>query len=397
MDALLAANPVAPLPNELLSLGQLMANLVIIYLASKAGAELAFRLQQPTILGELAAGLVVGVSGLHWINPEQPVLGLLAQVGVLLLLFEIGLESDLNSLLRVGSQALTVALVGMTVPFGLGYLVMKGLGHTDIVSIFVGASMTMTSMGFTAKVLKDLGYLNRTEGKIVLGAAIVDDILGVVILSVVSGLAGGASLNALNLLRLVVTSIGFLVGAIVVGNWAIPFFTRLVNVLRTRGSLLTGSLICAFSLAYLAEQLSSAAIIGAFVAGLVLASTDKGHEVEEELHPVTDFFLPVFFILVGAEVNLAWLGNREALLLSFGLTLAAFIGKAVCGYAAFGTQANKLAIGMGMVARGEIGLVFASVGFSTGILTEPVHVAVVLMVIFTTFVGPLLLSFLLKS
>jgi len=396
MDFLLATNSVAPVPNGLLSLSQLLANLIIIYLTSKVGAELAFRLKQPTILGELVAGLVVGVSGLQWINPGQPVLGLLAQVGVLLLLFEIGLESDLKSLLKVGSQAITVAIVGMAVPFGLGYLVMKGMGNNDLVSLFVGASMTVTSMGFTAKLLSDLGYVNQLEGKIVMGAAIVDDILGVVILSVISGLASGTSLNALNLLRIVVTSIGFLVGSLVVGNWVIPFFIRLVKVQSTRGSLLTASLIFAFSYAYLAECLGSAAIIGAFVAGLLLAETEKSHDLEERLHPVTDFFLPIFFIVVGAEVNLALLCHLKALILSFSLTLAAFIGKAVCGYAVFGTQANKLAIGMGMVARGEVGLVFASVGFRTGVLTETVHMSVVLMVIFTTFMGPLLLSLMLK-
>lgn len=394
---LLATNPVASGPERFLSLSQLLANLVIIYLASKAGGELAFRLKQPTVLGELVAGLVVGISGLQWINPEQPVLGLLAQVGVILLLFEIGLESNLKSLLKVGPQALTVGLVGMTVPFVLGFAVMKGMGNPDLVSIFVGASMTATSIGVTAKVLSDLGYLKRTEGKIVLGAAVFDDIFGVVILSVVSGLASGTSLDAFNLLRVVGTSLGFLIGAIVVGNWAIPFFIQLVKLLRTRGELLTASLIFAFSLAYLAEQLGSAAIIGAFAAGLVLAETDRRHEVEQRLQPVTDFFLPIFFIVVGAEVNLALLNNQEALILSLGLTLTAIVGKVVCGYAAFGTQANKLAIGVAMVARGEVGLIFASVGLSTGVFTRAVHAAVVLMVILTTFLGPLLLSFILKS
>lgn len=392
---LLATNPVGSA--GLFSLSQLLANLVIIYLASKAGAELAFRLKQPTVLGELVAGLVVGISGFQWINPEQPVLELLAQVGVILLLFEIGLESNLKSLLKVGPQALTVGLVGMTVPFVLGFAVMKGMGNPDLVSIFVGASMTATSIGVTAKVLSDLGYLKRTEGKIVLGAAVFDDIFGVVILAVVSGLASGTSLDAFNLLRVVGTSLGFLIGAIVVGNWAIPFFIQLVKLLRTRGELLTASLIFAFSLAYLAEQLGSAAIIGAFAAGLVLAETDRRHEVEQRLHPVTDFFLPIFFIVVGAEVNLALLNNQEALILSLGLTLTAIVGKAVCGYAAFGTQANKLAIGVAMVARGEVGLIFASVGLSTGVFTRTVHAAVVLMVILTTFLGPLLLSFILKS
>lgn len=397
MNFLLAASPVGTLPEGLLTLGQLLASLVVIYIASKIGGELALRLKQPEVLGELVAGLVVGVSGLGLVNPEQPVLVLLGQVGVILLLFEVGLESDLRSLFKVGPQALAVALVGMLLPFGLGYGVMKFAGATNLVSAFVGASMTATSIGISAKVLADLGYLQRTEGRITLGAAVFDDILGVVLLSVVTGIAGGATLEPLRVIQIMGTSIGFLVGAVVIGKLAMPFFLRVVRTLRTRGDLLSVSLIFAFTLAFLAEQLGSATIIGSFAAGLVLAETDKRHDLEAQLLPVTDFFLPIFFITVGAGVNLALLGNQQALFLDTALTLTAILGKLVCGYAAFGTKANKLAIGAGMVPRGEVGLVFASVGLDTGVLSGENHSAVVITVILTTFVGPLLLNLVLNS
>ncbi len=397
MNILLAASPINPLPDGLLTLGELLASLVVIYVASKIGGELALRFKQPVVIGELIAGLIVGVSGLGLVNPEQPVLVLLAQVGVTLLLFEVGLESDLKSLFKVGPQALAVALVGMLLPFGLGYGVLKFAGATNLVSVFVGAATTATSIGISAKVLTDLGYLQRIEGKIILGAAVIDDILGIVLLTVVSGIAGGVTLEALGVLRIVGTSIGFLVGAIVIGNLAVPFFLRLVRALRTRGDLLTASLVFAFTLAFIAEQLGSAAIIGAFAAGLVLAATDRRHDLEVQLRPVTDFFLPIFFITVGAGINLALLGNQQALFLATALTLTAILGKLVCGYAAFGTQANKLAIGAGMVPRGEVGLVFASVGLDTGVLSGGNHTAVVIMVILTTFLGPVLLSLVLKS
>ena len=397
MNFLLADSPVGALPEGLLTLGQLLANLVVIYIASKIGGELALRLKQPEVLGELVAGLIVGVSGLGLVNPEQPVLVLLGQVGVILLLFEVGLESDLRSLFEVGPQALAVALVGMLLPFGLGYGVMKFAGATNLVSAFVGASMTATSIGISAKVLADLGYLQRTEGKITLGAAVFDDILGVVLLSVVTGIAGGATLEPLRVIQIMGTSVGFLVGAVVIGKLAMPFFLRVVRTLRTRGELLTASLVFAFSLAFLAEQLGSATIMGAFAAGLVLAETDKRHDLEAQLLPVTDFFLPIFFITVGAGVNLALLGNQRALFLATALTLTAILGKLVCGYAAFGTKANKLAIGAGMVPRGEVGLVFASVGLDTGVLSAGNHSAVVITVILTTFVGPVLLNLVLKS
>jgi Kef-type K+ transport system membrane component KefB len=394
---LMAAGSVGELPPGLLTLGQLLASLLIIYIASKTGGELALRLKQPSVLGELVAGLVVGVSGLHLIDPTQPVLLLLAQVGVTLLLFEIGLESDLRSLLKLGPQALAVALVGMLLPFALGYAVMKFIGAPDLLAVFVGSTATATSIGISAKVLSDLGYLQRPEGQIILGAAVIDDILGVVVLSVVAGIAKGGSLEWGEVARIVLSSLGFLVGAIVVGNWFMPVFLRTVRWLRTRGDLLTASLVFAFSLAWIAEQVGSAAIIGAFAAGLVLADTDKRQDLERQLRPVTDFFLPVFFITVGAGVNLALLANQEALFLALALSATAVLGKLVCGWAAFGIPANKWVIGAGMVPRGEVGLVFASVGLATGVLSGVTHTAVVMMVILTTFLGPLLLSLMLRG
>jgi Kef-type K+ transport system membrane component KefB len=394
---LMAAGSVGELPPGLLTLGQLLASLLIIYIASKTGGELALRLKQPSVLGELVAGLVIGVSGLHLIDPTQPVLLLLAQVGVTLLLFEIGLESDLRSLLKLGPQAMAVALVGMFLPFALGYAAMKFIGAPDLLAVFVGSTATATSIGISAKVLSDLGYLQRPEGQIILGAAVIDDILGIVVLSVVAGIAKGGSLEWGEVARIVLSSLGFLVGAIVIGNWFMPFFLKTVRWLRTRGDLITASLVFAFSLAWIAEQVGSAAIIGAFAAGLVLAKTDKRHDLEQQLRPITDFFLPVFFITVGAGVNLALLANQEALFLALTLSATAVLGKLVCGWAAFGIPANKWVIGAGMVPRGEVGLVFASVGLATGVLSGVTHTAVVIMVIFTTFLGPLLLSLMLRG
>ncbi|AGY56359.1 cation:proton antiporter [Gloeobacter kilaueensis] len=392
----LAASTPGVLPPGLLSLGQLLASLLVIYIASKLGGELALRLKQPAVLGELVAGLAVGVSGLKLIDPAQPVLLLLAQVGVTLLLFEIGLESELRGLLKLGVQATATALVGMVVPFVLGYGVMKATGAAELVAVFVGASSTATSIGISARVLSELGYLRRTEGQIILGAAVLDDILGVVILSVVASIAAGGSLEWTGVARIVVSSLLFLVGAIVIGNRFMPFFLAIVRRLRTRGELLTASLVFAFALAWLAEQLGSAAIIGAFAAGLVLCETDKRHDLEAQLRPVTDFFLPIFFITVGAGVNLALLADRQALLLALALSALAVVGKLVCGWAAIGVKADKLVIGAGMVPRGEVGLVFASVGLATGVLSGANHTAVVIMVILTTFFGPLLLGALLR-
>ncbi len=208
-------------------------------------------------------------------------------------------------------------------------------------------------------------------------------------------MAAGDSSSGLKIGQIVVTSLGFLVGAIVMGKLFMPFFLAIIQLLRTRGELLIASLVFAFTLAVLAETLGSAAIIGAFAAGLVLAETDRRHELEQQLRPVTDFFLPIFFITVGAGVNLALLTNPQALLLALALTTVAVLGKLAAGLMA--TAANSWAVGAGMVPRGEVGLVFASVGLATGVLTGTIHTAVVLMVILTTFLGPILLNTILSA
>ena len=376
-------------------LGTLLADLALIYLAAKIGGELFLRLRQPAVLGELVAGLIVGVSGLQWIDPQQPILQLMAQIGVTLLLFEIGLESDLKALFRVGKQALAVGLIGMVAPFALGYGIMTAMGAAPLLSVFVGATMTATSIGITAKVLSDLKRLNSTEGKIILGAAILDDILGIVILSVIAGVTSGTSFSWPSVALIFVKSLAFLTVALVVGNLARPYFMRLIQQLRSRGVLLTASLIFAFALAVIAEKLGSAAIIGAFAAGLVLAKSDQRHDLEKHLRPVTDFFLPIFFVTVGAGVELGLFADPSTVMLTLFLTAAAIIGKLAAGMlGTIGAKSSGWIIGAGMVPRGEVGLIFASLGLGTGVLSGANHAAVVAMVMLTTFIGPLMLNFL---
>jgi Kef-type K+ transport system membrane component KefB len=375
-------------------LGTLLADLALIYLAAKIGGELFLRLKQPAVLGELVAGLIVGVSGLQWIDPQQPILHLMAQIGVTLLLFEIGLESDIKALFRVGKQALAVGLIGMVAPFALGYGIMTAMGAAPLLSVFVGATMTATSIGITAKVLSDLKRLNSTEGKIILGAAILDDILGIVILSVIAGVTSGTSFSWPSVALIFVKSLAFLTVALVVGNLARPYFMRLIQQLRSRGVLLTASLIFAFALAVIAEKLGSAAIIGAFAAGLVLAKSDQRHDLEKHLRPVTDFFLPIFFVTVGAGVELGLFADPATVMLALLLT-AAIIGKLAAGMlGTIGAKSSGWIIGAGMVPRGEVGLIFASLGLGTGVLSGANHAAVVAMVMLTTFIGPLMLNFL---
>ncbi|MBU3656331.1 MAG: cation:proton antiporter, partial [Alphaproteobacteria bacterium] len=308
--------------------GQLLASLTIIYVAAKVGGEVALRLRQPAVLGELAAGLVVGVSGLQWLHPDQPLLQMMAQIGVTLLLFEIGLESDMRALLKVGWQSLLVGLIGMIAPFGLGLAVMLASGAGMMTAVFVGAALTATSIGITINVLQELKQLKTKAGQTILGAAILDDILGVVVLSVVIALSDGQAITVTSVGTIVGKAVVFLIGALIIGKLAAPHFGRIIVVLRSRGVLLTAALIFAFGLAYAAEVFGLAALIGAFAAGLVLAESDQRHPLEKQIKPVTDFFLPIFFILVGAQVQLGALWQDKAMMTLVGLLgVAAVVGK----------------------------------------------------------------------
>ncbi len=373
--------------------GQLLANLTMVFIAAKVGGEVALRLRQPAVLGELAAGLLIGVSGLQWLHPDQPLLQMMAQIGVTLLLFEIGLESDMRALLRVGWQSLLVGLIGMIAPFGLGLAVMLASGAGMMTAVFVGAALTATSIGITINVLQELKQLKTKAGQTILGAAILDDILGVVVLSVVIALSDGQAITVASVGMIVGKALGFLIGALIIGKLAAPHFGRIIAVLRSRGVLLTAALIFAFGLAYAAEVFGLAALIGAFAAGLVLAESDQRHPLEKQIKPVTDFFLPIFFILVGAQVQLGALWQDKAMMTLVGLlTVAAVVGKLAAGMGAGGRLRHKLLVGSGMVPRGELGLIFASMGLASAVLNTQTHAALVVVVLITTFLGPVLLN-----
>jgi len=415
-----------------LILAGVLLSLVVIYLASKLGGELCARINLPPVLGELVGGVVVGVSVLHLLMfPEaaaaetapsaltrllevttgsssetvlaaystfSEVVSVLSELGVVILLFEIGLESNLQELIRVGPQAAIVAVVGVAVPFLGGTLGLIYLFDTPAVpAIFAGAALTATSIGITAKVLAELGRLSSKEGQIIIGAAVLDDILGIIVLAVVASLAKTGEVEISNILYLVVSSVVFLVGSIVLGRFLSPYFVALVNRLRTRGELLLSSLVFAFVLSYIATAIHLEAILGAFTAGLVLAETEKRQELEEQVIPIADMLVPIFFVTVGARTDLGVLNptdpsNREGLIIASFLILVAIIGKVITGFTVFGQpQLNRLAIGVGMIPRGEVGLVFAGVGSASGVLSKPLEAAIVMMVILTTFLAPPLL------
>lgn len=414
--------------NSALVLAGVLLSLVVIYLASKIGGEFANRVGLPPVLGELVGGVVVGVSALDLLvfpenggdgsssvimsflqttaglspdtasatfQAQSEVVSVLAELGVIVLLFEIGLESNLRELIEVGFQATLVAVVGVAVPFAAGTVgLMTLFGVPAVPAIFAGAALTATSIGITSKVLAELGRLNSKEGQIILGAAVIDDVLGIIVLAVVASLAKTGEVDVSNVIYLIISASGFLVGAILLGKVFNNSFVAIVNQLKTRGELVIPAFIFAFVMAYLAAAINLEAILGAFAAGLVLDETDKRKELQKQVIPIADMLVPIFFVTVGAKTDLGVLNpaipsNREGLIIATFLIAIAIIGKVVTGLAVFGQdRINRLAIGVGMIPRGEVGLVFAGVGSASGALSKPLEAAIIMMVILTTFVAP---------
>ncbi|ACK64681.1 sodium/hydrogen exchanger [Rippkaea orientalis PCC 8801] len=414
-----------------LVLASVLLSLVVIYFASKLGGEICFRINLPPVLGELVGGVIVGVSALGLLifpeggatasdsllmqflqatssltpetapavfSAQAEVISVLSELGVIILLFEIGLESDLKELIRVGPQAAIVAVVGVVTPFVLGTVGLVYLFHLDIIpSVFAGAALTATSIGITAKVLSEINRLTSSEGQIIIGAAVLDDILGIIVLAVVASLVKTGEIQVINIVYLMISAATFLIGAILIGRLLRPFYVNLINQMKTRGQLLLVSLSFAFVLSYIAQVIQLEAILGSFAAGLVLAETEKRKELEEQILPIADIFVPIFFVCVGAKTDLSVLNpaipsNREGLIIAAFLIVVAILGKVVTGFSIFGQpNLNKLAIGVGMIPRGEVGLVFAGVGSASGALSPSTDAAIIMMVILTTFVAPPLL------
>ncbi len=402
-----------------MSIEQFFIALALILIFSKVFGELAERIKQPSVLGELVAGIILGGSVLAIVPSVAGMAGyntfhLLAEVGVAILLFEIGLETDLKDLIKVGFTSMLVAIVGVIVPFALGFasiLVFEKygmLGNVDpnftiLIAITAGATLTATSVGITARVLSDMNRLQSGEAKIILGAAVIDDILGLIILGVVSGLIEssesgiGVSVSAASVGIIFLKAFGFLFAAIIIGNLISKRLFNLVEKMRVRGVLLLSALSFAFIFAYLASLVGLAPIVGAFAAGLVLANTNQFKSIEERLKPVSDFFTPIFFIMVGAAVDVSVFNpfvkeNIPILLIALILFIVAVVGKLVSGFAVLQKGIKKSVVAVGMIPRGEVGLIFAQMGLTYGIFTSELFSAVTVMVMLTTFIAPPLLK-----
>ena len=373
---------------------QFLFLLIAILLAAKLFGELAEKIGQPAVLGELLAGVVLGSSVLGIVDPSIEIVHLLAELGVILLLFQIGLETDLKRLLSVGSASAAVAITGVVLPFLLGYFVAAYLGMGTMPAVVAGAALTATSVGITARVLSDLGRLQAPESQIVLGAAVIDDVIGLIILAVVSQVVGGAELTAFSVGKTVALAFGFLIVVVLLGNLIVPRVFDFLARIGKEETLGTMALVFAFLIAYFADAAGSALIIGAFAAGLVLAPTTHAMTVEHNVFRLSLFFVPIFFVAVGAAVDVRTFADPQVLLVGGALIVVAIIGKFASGYAPFWFKGKKSVIGVGMIPRGEVGLIFAQMGLTSGVLDLGMFSALTMMVMVTTFIAPPLLKIL---
>jgi Kef-type K+ transport system membrane component KefB len=393
-----------------------LLGLALIFVAAKVGGEVFERLGQPAVLGELMAGMAVGALALAGVGGVEAlrahvVINALAELGVIILLFEVGLESNTAEMLEVGWSSLVVAALGVVAPFLLGWGVAYYFlpAEPTLVHVFIGATLCATSVGITARVLRDMGRLRTREARIILGAAVIDDVMGLLILAVVAGAirasAAGGALALSDVALIAGASVAFLVGAVAVGHFVVPRLFRGAGRFQGRGVLLSLSLAFCFLLAWAAAAVGLAPIVGAFAAGLVLDEAhfeSFGGGGEQRLHdllaPVSATLVPVFFVLMGMKVDLSAFARWELLGFAAVLTAAAVVGKQVCSLGVVERGVNRLSIGLGMIPRGEVGLIFAGIGATLtlpgpGGAPEPVigpatFGAVVIMVIVTTLLTP---------
>ncbi len=396
---------------------EFLLSLVVVILGAKLGGELFERLNQPAVLGELLVGIVLGNLTLVGVGLLEPLkhsdaLAIAAEIGVIILLFEVGLESHLRELMAVGFSALLVAMLGVVAPMGLGYGV-SSLLMPDLpwyVHTFVGATLAATSVGITARVLKDLRRMDTKEARIILGAAVVDDVLGLIILAVVSGVivslssTGSAAVNFGDAGIIVAKAVAFLAAAVVAGQFIHVKTLGFGKRFKVAGVPLAIALSHCFFWAGLAGLIGLAPIVGAFAAGLVLEESDyhdftlRGEEsIEKLLRPISSIVVPVFFVVMGLKVDLSVFGSMSVLGLAGAITLVAIIGKQVCSLGVLEKGVNRLVVGIGMIPRGEVGLIFTGIGAGLMVNGQPVLgaqlvSAMVVMVMVTTLVTPPLLK-----
>ena len=383
-------------------LAPILLSIVIILAAAKIGGGIFEKIGQPAVLGELVLGIIIGnlayFTGWEFFAPlrNHTFVDLLARFGVIILLFDIGLQTDIRDMIKVGFSSFLVALGGVLAPFILGYFTCRYFfpDAGASVHLFVGSTLCATSVGIPARVLKDLGKLQTTEAKIILGAAVLDDIIVLFILAIVTDVVITGSVNPFHIARTSIFSLLFLSGAIFMGLKLAPILGYYTTHMKVEGWKLAMAIIFCLLLSYIANLIGLATIVGAFAAGLILREVRfkdlKGgeHGMHEILRPAFFVFVPVFFLLIGMQIKLELFLDMHVLIVSLAITLAAIIGKQLCGFGALEKGLNRISIGIAMIPRAEVTLIFAGIGKSIGVISDTIFSALIIMVIITTLITP---------
>jgi Kef-type K+ transport system membrane component KefB len=383
MPALLLVSEAARLPLAML----------IVFGSAKLLAEIFERLNLPGIVGEILAGVLIGPSALHWVAPS-PLLTTLAEIGVMFLLFRVGLEVKATELMKLGPIATLVACCGVVVPFLLGWLILRMWGQPQIEAVFVGASMVATSVGITARVLAAKGLLEQRSSQIILAAAVIDDVLGLLVLALVSSVAKG-KVDALEIALSCALASGFVVVVAKCGSGAMErIVPRFGSRMRIEDSEFALAMVLLFALSLAAIYTGVAAIVGAFLAGMALSGT-ASTRVRDLTHGTTELLVPFFLAGIGLQVDLETFRHPKTLLLTGIIIAAAVVSKLIgCGLASLGLgRRDAVRIGFGMVPRGEVGMVVAQIGLTLGVVSRPIYGVVVAMAVASTIIAPPLLAF----
>lgn len=366
-----------------------LLTLVVILAAAKIMAEIFERLRQPAVVGEILAGIIIGPSLLNWVQPSE-MLSVLAEIGVIFLLFNVGLETKPQTILAVGKRAFIVAVLGVIIPFIAGYFIAVWWGGSIVEAMFIGAALVATSVGITARVLSSLQLLDAPTARIILGAAVIDDILGLLILSVVSGVSKGA-VDYFDLAKTAGLAVAFTLFVAFVGARLMTRLAPRIERLNVSKPFFNVGLILCLGLSLAAGYIGVAAIIGAFLAGMCLAeATEKNEKMHRLTSGVTEFLAPFFLVNIGMQLNLSVFKNSSVIVLALIVTLVAVLTKFIgCGLGAYGLGWRRSAqVGIGMVPRGEVGIVVAQIGLGLAVISESFFAAVLLMAIATTLIAP---------
>jgi Kef-type K+ transport system membrane component KefB len=367
---------------------QILFSLFLIYGSAKLIGELFERFKQSAVIGEILAGIILGPQVLNLIGTSE-IFPVLAQIGAIILLFKVGLETKVEEILKVGPTSLIVAVLGVIFPFIFGYLYTLIIHHTTVEAIFIGAAMVATSVGITARVFADLGIVETKIARVILGAAVIDDVIGLVVLAIVTGLGKG-TLSLVKIGLITLEAVGFIIFLIVIGRRIIHRVVPRVAKFRTKEAVFSLAIIFCLFLSAVSSYIDLAAIVGAFLAGMILAELNLEFNLSVKTESLYNFLVPFFFVILGSLVDLTIFNQPALLVAALIITLFAILGKLIgCGLGAIGLgKKEALMVGFGMVPRGEVGMIIASIGLSMQAITSDLYTVIIFMVMVTTLITP---------